>query len=95
MTEQDLEEEIRRLKADYQVTFGSPAGQRVLVDMAKTCKAAESLFDDNEHKQYRNIGRHEVWLHIAGLINLSTEDLFILATGRMALKPAQKEEENG
>lgn len=78
----DPEEVIRHEAAIYKQTFGSPAGQEVLADLAVFARATETTFrpDPREHALLE--GRREVFLRIASRLNLSSSDLFALRTGR-------------
>ncbi len=78
-------------KTDYQFAFGSPAGQRVLMDLAPFCRAAETCgVPGDRDKTMILIGRNEVWLRIQQHLNLSQEDLFLLYSGQ----PPKKDQSN-
>ena len=92
MTTDELLEELRAKKGAYQVTFNNPTGQQVLLDLAKVCGEGVTIYDVNEREHCRKTGRYEVWQYIAQLLNLSTEELFILATGRPVIRQNPHEE---
>ena len=72
-------EAVETLKRDYQMTFGSPAGQKVIADLARFCfistydETAYARGDTNETMM--RLGCQEVFRHIAMHLNLSTENL--------------------
>lgn len=73
---------LRGRKRNYQLAFGSPAGQAVLRDLAGFCRAAETCFDQDQRIHAVLEGRREVWLRIERHLNLSSEQLFALLDGR-------------
>lgn len=74
-------------KRAYQLAFGSPAGQAVLMDLAPFCRAAESCVAvkggaiDMERTMIA-LGRNEVWLKIQRHLNLTPEQLYAIYDGR-------------
>ena len=72
---------VHRRKRNYQVALTSPAGQEVLVDIARFCRAFESCYHQNQRKTDILIGRHEVWLHIQNHLKLTPEQLLAIANG--------------
>jgi|SRR5579859_5518983 len=72
---------LRRRKTAYQLTFGSPAGNEVLIDMAKYCRASETTFHENDRITARLEGRRDVWLRIQQHLNLNPEQLMTLYSG--------------
>lgn len=76
---------VRGRKRAYQLTFGSPAGNDVLIDLAEFCRAGETCFDPDPRVHAALEGRREVWLRIQQHINLSSEQLVKLSTGQRAL----------
>lgn len=77
---------LRGRKRSYQLVFSSPAGNDVLVDLAKFCRAAETTFDPDPRIHAAMEGRREVWLRITQHLNLSSEQLYQLYSGNRALK---------
>jgi hypothetical protein len=74
---------VEEKKRDYQLAFGSPAGQRVLTDLQAFCRATEGPYAPGDRDEtMMRIGCLEVWLHIARHLELSSEQLFGLYTGR-------------
>jgi hypothetical protein len=69
-------------KRAYQLAFGSPAGQAVLRDLAKFCRAADTEFHADPRIHAALSGRREVWLRIQQHINLTPEQLAALYDGR-------------
>lgn len=72
---------LRFRKRSYALTFRSPAGNEVLRDLAKFCRANESCFHPDQRKHAATEGRREVWLRIQQHLNLRTDDLFNLYNG--------------
>lgn len=67
---------IRRRKVDYGMTFGSPAGKRVLADIAKFCRATETTFSPDPRIHAALEGRREVYLRIERHLNLTSQQLY-------------------
>ena len=85
MSEQDdaAVEFLEQRKRDYQLCFGSPAGQRVLMDLSTFCRAAETcVVPGDRDKTYVLEGRRETWLRIQQHINMTPEQLFHIFVGR-------------
>jgi hypothetical protein len=72
---------LRHRKRSYQLAMMSPAGQDVLRDLAKFCRADRSCFDADPRLHAVAEGRREVWLRIQQHLNLSSEELFVLYGG--------------
>lgn len=73
---------VRRRKASYQRTFLSPTGQDCLTDLAKFCRANASCFDADPRVHAVLEGRREVWLRIQQHLNLTSEQLFQIFSGK-------------
>jgi len=90
---------LRQRKRAYQLTFGSPAAQEVLIDLASFCRANESTWHDDTRKADVLIGRRETWLRIQQHLNLSSEELMTLYSGRPVVRliteDQAEEEDNG
>jgi len=84
---------IRHRKRDYGHAFLSPAGQAVLGDLAKFCRATETCFDADPRLHAVAEGRREVWLRIQRHLNLSSEQLFLLANGKLLQQSGQSQED--
>lgn len=75
-------------KRAYQLAFGSPAGQAVLMDLAPFCRAAESCvvavkgLPIDRDRTMILLGRNEVWLKIQNHLNLKPEQLYAIYDGR-------------
>jgi len=66
------EEQKKQLIRDYQFTFGSPDGQRVLADLSlQTYENMMTYVDDNPHGTAFNEGRRAVILHIRRLLAMA------------------------
>lgn len=72
---------LRRRKQNYQLAFKSPAGQEVLIDLAKFCRANKTTFDPDPRVHAALEGRREVWLRITQHLGFSAEQLFELYSG--------------
>lgn len=72
---------LRRRKVDYQLAFKSPAGQSVLVDLAKFCRADQSCFHEDPRLHAVLEGRREVFLRIQQHLNLTPEQLYAIYAG--------------
>lgn len=73
---------LRRRKHSYQLALMSPAGQVVLRDLMKFCRAEESCFDADPRIHAALEGRREVWLRIQQHLNLTSEQLYELYSGK-------------
>lgn len=69
-------------KRDYQMVFGSPAGQRVLEDLMVFCRANDTCFNENERVTMMLEGRREVYLRICKHLKLSPEQLVDMFGGQ-------------
>lgn len=76
---------LRQRKRAYQLALSTPAGNEVLIDLAKFCRAAETCYHDDPRKHAVLEGRREVWLRIQDHLNLSSEQLYALYAGRNIL----------
>ena len=77
----------RGRKRNYQLTFGQPAGQQVMIDLAKFCRANETcVHSTSDRLTYILEGRREVWLRIQQHLNLSSEQLAALFSGNQYQK---------
>lgn len=76
---------IRGRKKSYQLTFSSPAGREVLIDLARFCRAVETTYDPDPRTHALLEGRREVWLRITQHLDLSSEQLYKLYNGNRAL----------
>lgn len=73
---------LHRRKISYQLAFTSPAGQDVLIDLAKFCRANASCFDPDPRLHAVLEGRREVFLRITQHLNLTTDQLVSLYSGK-------------
>lgn len=74
---------LRKRRLAYQLTFKKDnyAGQEVLIDLAKFCRANVSTFHEDPRLHAVLEGRREVWLRISNHLNLTSEQLFALYNG--------------
>lgn len=83
---------LRRRKRDYCLAFNTPAGNEVLIDLAKFCRASESCVVPGEHDASLVLeGRREVWLRIQQHLNLNSAQLFTLYGGQTILTQEEKQ----
>ncbi len=80
-TARAIYEMFRRRKVDYQVALTSPAGQAVLIDLAKFCRANDTCFNEDARLHAVLEGRREVWLRIQKYLNLTPDQLYALHAG--------------
>lgn len=73
---------LRGRKRDFQGVWSSPAGQNVLIDLAKFCRASDSCFHPDPRIHAALEGRREVWLRIQNHLNLSPTQLAALYAGQ-------------
>jgi hypothetical protein len=79
---------IKRRKINFQLACNQPAMQEMLIDLAKFCRAGEtSVVKDKLGKvdveqTLLLEGRREVWLRIQNHLNLNTQQLYFLFTGK-------------
>lgn len=59
----------------YRKTFSGVYGERVLMDLARFCRADESTFNPDPRMEGILQGRREVWLRIQKHLNLSEDQL--------------------
>lgn len=89
MTDEEAAIANEQLVRDYQLTFGSPAGQRVLIDLALFCRAAETCVVAEKGQPVdinRTMileGRREVFLRAQNYMKLTPDDLMTLRRGRV------------
>lgn len=83
---------LRGRKTDYQLVFSSVAGQRVLADLARFCRAEATCFDPDQRKTDALIGRHEVFLRITQHLRFSPEQLYAIYDGNTILLSEDGEE---
>lgn len=83
-----LFEYFRQRKINYQLACNQPAMQEMLIDLASFCRANETCVVKDENGRVDDAltkileGRREVWLHIQQHLNLNTQQLYMLYTGR-------------
>jgi hypothetical protein len=59
----------------YRKTFKTIYGERVLIDLARFCRANESTFNPDARAEGVLQGRREVWLRISKHLNLTEDEL--------------------
>jgi len=77
---------LRQRKRAYQLCFSSPAGNVVLQDLVKFCRAAETCVVPNDRDRTLLLeGRREVILRINQHLHLNSQQLFDLFNGKNIL----------
>lgn len=72
VTRSDMEQS----KRDFQLCFKTPAGEKVLADLARFCRAKEScVVPGDRDKTFVLEGRREAYLRIEQYLDLAVEDL--------------------
>ena len=72
---------LRGRSQSYKLTFGNPTGNRVLVDLAKFCRANDTTFHADPRIAANLDGRREVWLRIQNHLRLNPEQLMSIYAG--------------
>lgn len=83
---------LHNRKRAYALCFGSPAGNEVLMDLVRFCRAAESCVVPGDRDRTNVLeGRREVFLRISQHMHLSTDQLFALYDRRNIQQPTDAE----
>ena len=69
-------EHLRQRKLSYQQILESPAGQNILNDLAKFCRAHDSTFHPDPRVAAMLDGRREVWLRLQHHLKLDLDTLW-------------------
>ncbi len=86
---------VSNVRRAFRVVFGGgPAGQAVLRDLEKFCRANETCFHEDARMNLILEGRREVWLRIQQHLNLNPDDLFQLYSGRDVTRLMQQENDH-
>lgn len=67
--------DARKVIGAYKAVFLGPNGQLVLRDLARFCRANDTVYHPEQRKTDVLIGRHEVWLRLQRFLNLTAHDL--------------------
>lgn len=79
---------LKRRKVNYQLAVAQPAMQEMMIDLAKFCRANDTCVALDKNGSVDEAmtkileGRREVWLRIQQHLNLTTQQLYQLYTGR-------------
>lgn len=89
MTDSEMLDATEQTVRDFRMCFGTPAGQNVLVFLADFCRAVETCVAIPTKNAPVDLnrtlileGRREVFIEIQKRLNLTPEQMFMLATGR-------------
>lgn len=81
MDEETVDSRNDELVRAYRLAFGSPAGLRVMQDLAKFCRAAQTTVEPDTPILLLE-GRRQVWLVIQNYMNLTPQEIVQLARGQ-------------
>lgn len=71
--------DMEQTKRDFQLTFKTPAGERVLADLAWFCRANETcMVTGDRDKTFALEGRREAYLRIMQYLDLPVEQLLVV-----------------
>jgi hypothetical protein len=76
------------LKRAQVICFGNYAGQEVLMDLVRFCRAVQPTWSDDARHHARLEGRREVFLRITEHLHLSPEKLHALYDRKSIQPPA-------
>jgi hypothetical protein len=82
VTAEEIDAKNDELMRAYQLTFNSPAGQAVLLDLMSFGKFRVPIEDRADE------GKRQVVLRIMNMTQLSTEQLYAAYRGRISPQPA-------
>jgi len=82
VTEEEIEAKNHELMRAYQLTFNSPSGQLVLIDLMSFGKFRVPIDDRADE------GKRQVVLRIINMTQLSTEQLYAAYRGKVSPQPA-------
>ena|SRR5690242_6430164 len=85
---------VTSLKRAYTVAFGNYAGQAVLTDLSKFCRAVRPTWSDDERHHARLEGRREVFLRITEHMHLTAEQLYALYDGKSIQPPPDVDQDS-
>jgi len=66
---------IKKRQAAYRSVFTGAESDKVLLDLARFCRAVETSFDDNPYRMAFQEGRREVFLRIMTYIDYDLRDV--------------------
>lgn len=83
---------VAGIRRAYLRAFGNYAGQAVLIDLARFCRAAETCVIAGDHDRTLILeGRREVFLRIQAHLRLQPEQLYALYAGQNFNEEPKKE----
>jgi hypothetical protein len=85
---------VTSLRRAYAVAFGNYAGQEVLTDLSKFCRAVQPEWSDDARHHARLSGRREVFLRITEHMHLSSEQLYALYNGKSIKPPVDDDQDS-
>lgn len=66
---------LRKRRADYETTFGTPQGRRVLADLRRFCLYDSTMDGGTADRTHVNIGQRNVFLHIQRVLKYDPQEL--------------------
>lgn len=82
MTDQAMEV-IRRRSTDYKLSLNAPGVQAMLKDLAEFCRAVRiEQVEMSDTRLAILVGRQQVWERIQHHFNLTTQELYLIYTGK-------------
>ncbi len=92
---EELLHDTAELQKSYHITFSGAAGQMVVEDLRRFCRADEPCWSEDQRHHARLEGRREVWLRIQNELNLPVEDLLQRRVGDSYTVVKIEDEDNG
>lgn len=86
----DAQAFVAERRTDFVRTFETPHGGKVLVDLAKFCRANETTFHPDPRVHAALEGRREVWLRIRAHLDLSDQELWALFGASASPQPTEE-----
>jgi len=80
-----LRDDTAELQKAYQIAFSGEAGQIVLADLARFCRANEPCWSPDQRFHALLEGRREGWLRIQSQCDLTVEELMQRRLGDTAI----------
>lgn len=96
-TAERLLHDTEQLQRAYQIALAGAAGETVLADLGRFCRADEPCWSEDQRHHARLEGRREVWLRIQNQLKLPVEDLMQRRVGDeyIVAKIEPEDEDNG
>ena len=76
ITDQEQMRLREALSRAYKDTFLNPNGQKILHDLMNLSFMTQTSFSTDPHRTAFNEGKRAAFLHIAGMINLTSQEIY-------------------